>query len=294
MDVMKKLIKQIIGSPILHFFILGALVFWIYDRVSEGRNDNYTIHITEAYIKRLADNFQQKNLRPPSPLEMESLIEQEVEQEVLYREAVKRQLSQGDEFIRKRMIKKMRFIIEGMTKVPQPSTEQLQAYLDLHPKRFTRGEQISFHHIFFNRSKRGSMTHQDAAAVLAKLKKESMPLEETYQLGDPFLRRYQFTLVDEKQVQNIFGAGFAKQLKTLKPSSHWQGSITSRYGEHLVYLQKRLGEQIPPLNEIYTEVYQAWKDTQKIEAERVARNNLKKNYKVIIDKPQITGGLAPN
>ncbi len=287
---MKIFFNKLLGNTTLHFFLLGALAFWLYSRMSLPEKDFQTIHITDTYVKILADRFQQKNLRPPSSKELDLIIHQEVEEEVLYREAVKRNLDQGDEFIRMRMIKKMDFLIEGMADVPQPGKNQLQEYLDSHSEQFMEREKTSFRHIFFDPSKRAGQTREEALSALSGLKKENISLQDSYKMGDFFLGGYEFVLANEKKVAGVFGKEFAKALKSIGPASHWYGPVFSRYGEHFVYIYERQGARIPPLTKIYKEVYRAWKDTQKMQREKSVKKDLKATYKVVISKEDPPGG----
>ena len=103
-------------NPILHFVILGGLVF-AGRQVWQERNSAQTpgrnrpaIVITAPQLRQLHTDFVQQWGVPPTQAQMQGLIEDAVDAEVLYREARRLRLDFEDRSIRARLVSKMRAV----------------------------------------------------------------------------------------------------------------------------------------------------------------------------------------
>ena len=80
--------KKILREPLLHFLLIGALLFLVYGAVNTEQNEN-DILIDDNLINELAAKWELKRNRQPNLQELTGLIEQYIEQEVLYQEAIR-------------------------------------------------------------------------------------------------------------------------------------------------------------------------------------------------------------
>ena len=144
------LARRILGDSTVRFLLVGGIIFFAYAQVQSSIQDNEVTRIVvqPEYLEAIVDNFSSKTLRSPTPREMEGLVQGAIANEVLYREAVKLHLADGDEFVRRRLMKKMEFILEGMVQVDQPDQYQLQSYIDANKEKFLKQERITFQHVF--------------------------------------------------------------------------------------------------------------------------------------------------
>ncbi len=85
---MKKLFKE----PLLHFLVIGALIFVVFSVVNkeEIAVDGKKIVVTAAEIERLSDNWSKKWNRPPTETELQGLVESYIKEEVLSNHTLKR------------------------------------------------------------------------------------------------------------------------------------------------------------------------------------------------------------
>lgn len=278
-----KAVRTIWQDTSMRFLLLGGLIFLGYSWLQPQSYSHLDreIVIVPEYQDKLIEGFFHKSLRAPTDVETEALLKSAVMEEVLYREAELRGLDEGDEFIRRRMIKKMEYVIEGMVDVPQPSLDQLQAYLDENKHAFLLDEQFSFHHLFFSTAKRGASAKLDAQSFLTQLPTMDLAAAEVYKSGDPFLKLYHFKQVDKQQVRNDFGKRFAQQLAEVEANGSWVGPLESRFGFHLVYVESKGGGTLPKLYDIRHKVYAAWKRDQvelqqaKLEQELLTKYDVK-------------------
>ena len=102
MDSLKSILKQ----PLLHFLLIGALLFVAYDVRNETPETAPPdeIRVTQATIDGLSQRFQAVWRRAPTESEMAKLIDDYVREEILVREAVKLGLDQNDAIVRQRLI----------------------------------------------------------------------------------------------------------------------------------------------------------------------------------------------
>ncbi len=97
------------------------------------------IYISSGKIDQIVTIFSRTWQRPPTARELDGLIEDEVRDEVLYREAVSMGLDKDDTIVRRRLRQKFEFVTEGAGEAPAPSDSDLQAWLDKNPDRFRNG-----------------------------------------------------------------------------------------------------------------------------------------------------------
>ena len=89
--------SRIFREPLVHFLLLGALLFAIFGVAGGGRGvDDRSIVVTRADVQRIEATWLRQWGRPPSATETAHLVEQFVREEVLYREALGMGLEQGD------------------------------------------------------------------------------------------------------------------------------------------------------------------------------------------------------
>jgi len=79
--------KKILKEPLLHFLLIGAFLFLVYNVVNTEQNEDEII-IDDNLINELGAKWELKRNRQPSLQELKGLLDQYIEQEVLYREAL--------------------------------------------------------------------------------------------------------------------------------------------------------------------------------------------------------------
>ena len=102
-------------EPLLHFLLIGAGLFVLFFQVADPESlvDN-RIRIGAADIERMTVPFERKWQRPPSPKEVDGLIDAQGREEVLYREVLAMGLDEDDTIVRRRMGQKMEFVFKDV------------------------------------------------------------------------------------------------------------------------------------------------------------------------------------
>ncbi len=161
---------KILREPLLHFLLLGAVIFAAYGWVSKRISDEPgKIVVTQGQIASMVETFTGTWQRPPTSEELEGLIRDRVREEVYYREALALGLDKDDIIIRRRLRQKMEFVTDDVVAQAQPTDDELSAYLKAHPDPFRVQPMFTFSQVYLDPEKHGENLARDTAQLLAQL-----------------------------------------------------------------------------------------------------------------------------
>jgi hypothetical protein len=284
------LIARLLREPLLQFLALGAMLFALYGFVGKRSADApEKIVVSASRIANLGDGFARTWRRPPSEQELQGLIEDYIRDEVFYREGRAAGLDRDDVIIRRRVRQKMEFLAEDMS-VPEPSDEQLGAYLASNPERFRAEDQITFHQIFLSATRRANTIEGDSKQVASVLAGADAAVDTTA-LGDPFLLGEEFRGVSPSKVTSIFGEGFAQRIFGMD-KGRWQGPVSSGFGQHFVFISERVSGNLPSLDAVRPAVRREWTNTRRLEAEQKLYVSLRERYEIVVETPSAKAAAA--
>ena len=228
---------KLLREPLLHFLLLGAVIFVIYGVVSRNSAKPGAIVITQGKVENLVTGFSRTWHRPPTQEELQGLIRDYIREEVAYREGLAMGLDRDDTIIRRRLRQKWEFLNDNLATQVEPTEAELQAFLQSHPDKFRSETTFTFRHVYLNPQIHGASLTRDATRLAAKLRhrakrRMSMPL------GDPFILEHQFEKLTLREIKTMFGEQFASGLAAAK-IGEWQGPVQSGYGSHLVFVSER-------------------------------------------------------
>ena len=283
-------IRRLLREPLFHFLVGGALLFaldaW---RGSKGDDPSYRIHVGSGQIDRLRQAWEAQSGREPNPQEMTALIEDQVREEIFYREAVRRGLDDGDVLVRRRLAQKLSFLIEDLATVEEPDENDLRGYYREHANRYVEPARLSFRHVYFSRDRRVAAAVDAAAALpairLAAASGGSGAAAATAAVGDPFMLHSEYAGRTRQEVRELFGVEFADALFALEGPG-WQGPVRSSYGEHLVEVVARDDARSPPLEEVRQAVVRDFQQERREQANAEAYRDMRARYQIEIDEPQ--------
>lgn len=277
--------KRILKEPLVHFLLLGAVMFAVFSVVSKRTGgEPGEIVVTKGQIEHLATGFARTWQRPPTTEELDGLVRAYIRGEVYYREAVKMGLDRDDTVIRRRLQQKMEFLSEDVAATAEPTEEDLQAFLQAHPDTFRVEQRVTFGQVFLNPERHRETLAADAAKLLAALNQAGATADLST-LGDSFLLEHQFDAVPAAEVAKLFGEMFAAKLAELTPGQ-WQGPVESGYGAHLVFIQERTPGRIPSLADVRDTVRREWANARRLEANEKFFQGLLKRYTITVERPQ--------
>lgn len=274
--------NKMIREPLLHFLLIGAALFVVYAAVQEEEIDNsQQIVISTSDIERLASLWEKKWQRPPTRQELDGLIEAQVKEEVLYREALAMGLDQDDTIVRRRLAQKVEFLSSDIASQAEPSDADLKDFLDSNTEKFATPAYVSFEQVYLNADRRGEQVSNDAQTLLDELKNNGSSVD-LLAAGDPFMFGVQHETLTQHGVSRLFGSQFANAVFNL-PVGEWQGPVNSGYGLHLVRVSLRTGSEPRALDEVRDKVRDEWQAQQQRKHNEAFYEALRNRYEVIIE-----------
>jgi hypothetical protein len=273
-----------VREPLVHFLLLGALIFGAFKFISSETIEPGKILITQGRIESLEIAFSRTWRRPPTASELEGLIREYVREEVFAREAVALGLDKDDTIIRRRLRQKLEFVSEDVAAHAEPTDEQLRAYLKEHADAFRGDRRFSFRQVYLNPQPRGTNLRRDASQLLARLRR-SGGQTDIAALGDSLVLENEFKGIAAAEVVKQFGEQFAATLGEMR-AGQWEGPIESGFGVHLVLMTERTDGSMPALEDVRAAVRREWSNARRLEANEKFYRTLLKRYTVTIELPQ--------
>jgi hypothetical protein len=179
------------------------------------------------------------------------------------------------------MVQKMEFLAEDLSALREPNREELKAWFEKNPQRFTIAGRSSFRHLYFSLDKRGARAREAAERALANLAGQPADWPGTSTLADPFMFQDYYGDRSPEQVANVFGARFTRSLFQLEPGA-WQGPIVSGFGWHLVWVDSMTPPRVPAFEEVEPEARSEWVADQRAEFKRQAYEAMKVRYDIVL------------
>jgi parvulin-like peptidyl-prolyl isomerase len=263
-------------EPLLHFVVLGALLFALYAALNPGvSGEAKEIVVTQGQLDNLKAQFERTWQRAPGADEMDQLLEQWVRDEIYYRDGLAMGLDRDDPVVRRRIAQKLEFVADGQA-ATLPTDADLQAWLDQHADRYRIEPRYTLRQLYFDPARRGNRLEADLAAALAALQGGQSAQ------GDATLLPGELIDAPAFEVARAFGSEFADALKTAAVAG-WVGPLRSGYGFHLVDLRARDEGRAASLAEVRAEVERDWLRARSEEASAAFYRKLRAGYTVRID-----------
>jgi peptidyl-prolyl cis-trans isomerase C len=284
--VVSSKIKRLLREPLVHFVVLGAVLFvgYVYLKPGGEVESPHEIALTLDELAQLEILFESQWRRQPTPEEFSGMVETKVRQEVLYREALAMGLDKNDEIVKRRMVQKMQFLAEDVATAYEPTTEELRAWYAKNSDKFALPSRVSFRHLYFSPDRRGTQVYDDALRALAKLAGEPEDSKLAESLADRFMFQDYYADRTSESLAKDFGPQFAVAVPKLT-SGAWQGPVQSGYGWHLVFVDSLVPGRNPAFEEVEPEVKTAWLGEQKEDAWREAYEEMRAKYTVLLPVP---------
>ena len=213
-------------------------------------------------LRQLALLFQSQWRREPTPEEFTQLVENKVQEEILYREALAMGLDKDDEIVKRRMAQKMQFLAEDVAAAHEPATAELKSWYEKNREQFAQPSRFSFRHLYFSPDRRGAARARRCGAGAGEARRPARGLEARGSLADPFMFQEYYRDRASEYLGKEFGPQFAQAVAKLAPGS-WQGPIESGFGWHLVFVDTVMPGRMPAFEEIEPDVKTAWLAEQK-------------------------------
>jgi hypothetical protein len=278
------------------------------------------IDIDAARLDMLEQGFIAQMGRAPDPDESGRLLAAEIDEEILYREALARGLLERDGGVQTRLIQKMLFL-DGATGIEnagellrrakqlgldqddivvrrilvqkmrlfgstledseRPSWDSIAARYAQTREALREPDRISFVQVFLSADDRQAATQGDAEALRRRLLGESIGSQTAISLGDPFPLGHRFGLRSKRDLARSFGSAFGAQALELSPG-RWSRPIESAYGRHLLWVESREPGQIPGLEAVADRIRRDLERELRDAKLKTLLRDLRKSYEVVV------------
>ncbi len=281
---------RLVKDPLVHFLLLGGLIFLLFAwRGKSAVTDPFQIVISDEEVQSMWQAVAILNGHPPTHEEMWELLEPNIKEEILYREALALGLDENDPQVRARLAAKMLFLTEDITAPATPTDTELMVFLQAAPERFRQQATIDFEQVFFSPSRLGAQFAVDAEAALLRLRdgdSESV-------VSDDMLLEDRYERTEFGAIRRAFGEEFAAAVFAIRPDDIWQGPLRSDYGLHLVRVSALTEAYQPDLDEVHTAVTTALMAQRRSEANEAEYRKLRDRYDIVVKLPEFVPPAAP-
>lgn len=271
-----------IQEPILQFLFVALILFLANYLVHGSKSNTSTqlVTISRGQVQQIAERFRLLANRSPNPTELRALVNEFVDEEISYREAIARSLDVDDTIVRRRMRQKLEFLAEDGNATEEPGEQQLKVWLSSHPEKYQLPNKLSFKHVLASRDIRSDKADLDAQKFLLQLNAGEKP--DT--LGDASMLPLSLSLMSQKRIATLFGESFAKSIFSITENG-WFGPIKSPYGSHLVLITERKASITPAFNQIHDQLRTDWIESKRRQAKNNFLSNIRQGYIVNIEWP---------
>ena len=282
--------KRLLREPLVHFLLLGALLFgWSAWQGGDAAGSNRIV-VTPGVVDHLAAGFSRTWQRPPSDIELKGLVDEHVKEEIAAREAMAMGMDRDDIVIKRRLRQKLEFLLVDDAGAAPPTDAELKAWLNRHPESFRVEPTLAFRQVLLRPDRRGASMTADATKLLARLH-ASGPDVATRDLGDASMLPAETPLQPLRDVANSFGQDFADALMKLVPGQ-WSGPVESSFGLHLVLVRQRTEGAAADLATVRPLVErEVLAERRKAEMQALYERLLAK-YSVSIERPKLPPSVA--
>jgi hypothetical protein len=149
---------KIFREPLLHFLLLGALIFALNawrEKTRPAEASSARIEVTAAVIERLRAASERQYGKAPDAEELRGQVMAHIREEVYCREALALGLDRDDTIVRRRLAQKMEFLTGDIAGAAEPADAAVREFFGKNAARYAKAGRVSFRHVYFSREKRG-------------------------------------------------------------------------------------------------------------------------------------------
>lgn len=273
-------VRRLLREPLVHFVLLGTLLFGGWAALGGGGapGAGERIVVTRGRIATLAELFERTWQRPPTPGELQGLVDDWVREEIAYREALAMGLDRDDTIIRRRLRQKLEFVVGDLSPPAPPTDEVLDAFLTAHANDYRQDARVTFEHVFVSRDRHGERAAAVARDVLEQLDQGAAPAT----LGDPLDLPRRFERISAGDLARSFGQPFAAAVVGATVGG-WRGPVVSGFGLHLVRIEAIEPAAMPTLAEVRDQVARDWAAALRRETSEAFYERLERRYQILVE-----------
>lgn len=256
-------------EPLLHFVLIGAVLFGLDYFIAGQADDPRTIVIDAAVDAEARQTFQTSRGREPNAEELRALRQVWLDNEVLYREGVALGLDKGDTAIRERVIFKALTMVDANTKRPEFDEKVLREWFENNRARYDQPARYNFQEAVLS----GEASETAVRSFVSALNGGRAPdIEAGLRV---------FNGRPRSNVVQSYGDDFAVALDAAPPGE-WR-AIQSKDGWRAMRLESIAPGQPAEFEKLQNAVAQDWTDAVMAEQRSAAVRALAKKYTIKLE-----------
>ena len=253
-------------EPLLHFVLLGALLFGADHVLASRAGDPHTIVVGADVDRQAIATFTEARGHAPNEAELYALRRVWLDNEVLYREGIALGLDKGDNAIRERVIFKALSVVDAGVKLPTVDESTLRAWFEEHREKYDEPARFDFEEGVLAGNRSDGAVHAFVQGLNA-----GAPGEVEADLRV-------FTARPVGNIEQSYGQEFAAALATA-PAGEWQ-ALPSKEGLRAIRLKSATPAKPADFEVVGAAVLQDWTDAVMSEQRSDAVRALARKYKV--------------
>ncbi len=268
--------RRFYREPLLHFLLLGALLFVVHRGIQRLKTSDDVIVIRPALRADLERELAAELGRTPQPAELESALETWKAEEILFREGVRLGLDDDDPLVRRRVVSKVLELERELSFGREPTDGELDAWLEQFAARYAEPTRYDFDQVFVSGVAKLALPR--ANRIAAELERGAASADQ----GDHFDAGSRFEAATLASLRQIFGERFADHVAALE-LERWR-VVESVHGLHVVRLTQVRPGPAPERERLRARLVRDWKLAQREIVTRLAREKYGTRY-VFKDAP---------
>jgi peptidyl-prolyl cis-trans isomerase C len=274
----RRLASRLLRDRLVHFAAAGGLFFALAPGV-----DRTHVSLSGSHLQSL-HAAQARRLGVPT-LSDERAAEVDrraLEDEVLYREAMRLGIDRDDGLVREHLIQRMLLLAEDLGGASrEPTRDEVRAYFDRTAERWRQDERVHLVHVFATRRELAeSLT--GAVRSADGIRPDAAP-----SVGEAFARGRDVR-GSREDFADSYGASFADAVFGLRPGE-WSPPLESRFGWHLVKVLQHTPGAPAAFDDIYDRVRLEYAVVHRHEAIAHFLEQAFQRYHVDIDGEPVRG-----
>ena len=272
------LFQKIIKEPLVHFFMLGGVLFLIFlIRNPQSMNKKEKIVVERSQIAYLSKRFEVKRGRVPTSEELKLLIDYYVNTEIYSREAIALGLDKNDDVIKKHLRKKMQRMTGDMVSLLKVTDKALHSYINSHPKKFQLPAMYQFEQVYIDPKKHPLIVKEYLQEV-----KNDLDQNITVASESKMFRAY-YPKVSREVLSDIFGDTFYAHLESAALHT-WVGPIKTGKGYHFIKVRKCTVKRMAKLSDMRDYILSEYSKEKYRKMQAKKLKILRAKYTIVVEK----------
>ena len=267
-----------LAEPLLHFLILGALLFAFDHFTTSKADDPKLIVVSKEVADEAKDAFRAARGRAPNTEEFTALTRRWIDNEILYREGLALRVDQGDKMIRDRVIFKSLMMVESGLKRPALEDHTLRDWFEKNRVKYDEPPRYDFQEAVL-----AADSSEAAARAFAQALNAGTP-------GDAQAGLRVFKARPLASLEQSYGVEFAKVLNDL-PVGEWR-AVPTRDGLRVMRLDAITQPKPASFDALRNVVVADWTDATMAQLRTDAVRVRGQKYTVKFEGGEKTGAKA--